>query len=210
MEFMVAQKGCSNRTGFTKKDLYNHFDRLRRAKIKDGYAHAALSYLISKADEDPLLQGKFTLKDGKLDNLVWADGSSITDYQCFSDVLAFDTTYPKNKYNRPLVVFSGTNHHGQTCIFCCGLLSDEKQKTYVLVLKMFMEIMDNKQPIVVVTYGDLAMREAIKEVLPNAAHRLCAWHLYRNACETIKNSKFLDGLKHLMYGNFFPKEFERR
>ncbi|KAL4293616.1 hypothetical protein AHAS_Ahas18G0145900 [Arachis hypogaea] len=45
---------------------------LRRAKIKDGDAHAALSYLISKADKDPLLQGKFTLKDGKLDNLVWA------------------------------------------------------------------------------------------------------------------------------------------
>ncbi|KAL4316188.1 hypothetical protein AHAS_Ahas15G0260100 [Arachis hypogaea] len=165
----------------------------------------ALSYLISKADEDPLLQGKFTLKDGKLDNLVWVDGSSITDYQCFGDVLAFDTIYQKNKYNRPLVVFLGTNHHGQTCIFGCDLLSDEKRETYVLVLNMFMEIMGNKQPIAVVTDGDLAMREAIKEVLPNAAHRLCAWHLYRNACEAIKNSKFLDGLKHLMYGNFFLK-----
>ncbi|XP_016167999.1 protein FAR1-RELATED SEQUENCE 5-like [Arachis ipaensis] len=167
MGFMVAQKGGPNRAGFTKKDLYNHFDRSRRAKIKDGDAHAALSYLISKADEDPLLQGKFTLKDG-------------------------------------------TNHHGQICIFGCGLLSDEKRETYVLVLNMFMEIMGNKQPIAVVTDGDLAMREAIKEVLPNAAHRLCAWHLYRNACEAIKNSKFLDGLKHLMYGNFFPEEFERR
>ncbi|KAL4356062.1 hypothetical protein AHAS_Ahas09G0049100 [Arachis hypogaea] len=210
MGFMVAQKGGPNRAGFTKKDLYNHFDRSRRAKIKDGDAHAALSYLISKADEDPLLQGKFTLKDGKLDNLVWADGSSITDYQYFGDVLAFDTTYQKNKYNRPLVVFSGTNHHGQTCIFGCGLLSDEKRETYVLVLNMFIEIMGNKQPIAVVTDENLAMREAIKEVLPNAAHRLCVWHLYRNACEAIKNSKFLDGLKHLMYGNFFPEEFERK
>ncbi|KAL4343821.1 protein FAR1-RELATED SEQUENCE 5-like [Arachis ipaensis] len=210
MGFMVAQKGGPNRVEFTKKDLYNHFDRSRRTKIKDGDAHAVLSYLISKADEDSLLQGKFTLKDGKFDNLVWTDGSSITDYQCFGDVLAFDTTYQKNKYNRPLVVFSGTNHHGQTCIFGCGLLSDEKRKIYVLVLNMFMEIMGNKQPIAVVTDGDLAMREAIKEVLPNAAHRLCAWHLYRNACEAIKNSKFLDGLKHLMYGNFFSEEFERR
>ncbi|KAL4329555.1 hypothetical protein AHAS_Ahas13G0311800 [Arachis hypogaea] len=82
-------------------------------------------------------------------------------------------TYQKNKYNRPLVIFSCTNHHGQRCIFCCGLLSDEKRETYVLVLKMFMEIMSNKQPIAMVTDGDLAMREAIKEVLPNAAHRLC-------------------------------------
>ncbi|RYR08241.1 hypothetical protein Ahy_B05g075816 [Arachis hypogaea] len=93
----------------------------------------------------------------------------------------------------------GTNDHGQTCIFGCGLLSDEKRETYILVLNMFMEIIGNKQPIAVVTDGDLAMREAIKEVLPNVAHRLCAWHLYRNACEAIKNSKFLDGLKHLIH-----------
>ncbi|KAL4317092.1 hypothetical protein AHAS_Ahas15G0350500 [Arachis hypogaea] len=72
-------------------------------------------------------------------------------------VLAFVTTYPKNKYNRSLVVFLRTNHHGQTCIFGCDLVSDEKRKTYLLVLKMFMEIMGNKQPIVMVTHRDLAM-----------------------------------------------------
>ncbi|XP_015944684.1 protein FAR1-RELATED SEQUENCE 5-like [Arachis duranensis] len=208
MGFMLKQKGGPGKIGFTKKDLYNHFDKSKRAKVKDGDAYAALSYLISKADEDPLLQGKFTLKDNKLENLVWADGASIIDYQCFSDVLAFDTTYQKNKYNKPLVVFSGTNHHGQTCIFGCGLLADEKHETYVLVLKMFLEIMGNKHPTAVVTDGDLAMRGAIREVMPNATHRLCAWHLHRNACEAIKNSEFLHGLKHLMYGNFFPDEFE--
>ncbi|RYR19834.1 protein FAR1-RELATED SEQUENCE 5-like [Arachis ipaensis] len=80
MGFMVAQKRGPNMTGFIKKGIYNHFDRSRRAKIKDGDAHAALNYLISNADEDPLLQGKFILKDGKLNNLVWADGSSIIDY----------------------------------------------------------------------------------------------------------------------------------
>ncbi|KAL4394065.1 hypothetical protein AHAS_Ahas02G0114700 [Arachis hypogaea] len=191
MGFLLKQKGGPGKIGFTKKDLYNHFDKSKRAKVKDGDAYAALSYLISKADEDPLLQGKFTLKDNKLENLVWADGASIIDYQCFSDVLAFDITYQKNKYNKPLVVFSGTNHH------------DEKRETYVLVLKIFLEIMGNKHPTAVVTDGDLAMRGAIREVMPNATHRLCAWHLHRNACEAIKNSKFLHGLKHLMYGNFF-------
>nr|XP_025625484.1 protein FAR1-RELATED SEQUENCE 7-like [Arachis hypogaea] len=200
IQFVPAyrQKGGPGKIDFTKKDLYNHFDKSKRAKVKDGDAYAALSYLISKADEDPLLQGKFTLKDNKLENLVWADGASIIDYQCFSDVLAFDTTYQKNKYNKPLVVFSRTNHHGQTCIFGCGLLADEKHETYVLVLKIFLEIMGNKLPIAVVTDGDLAMRGAIREVMPNAMHQLCAWHLHRNACEAIKTSEFLHGLKHLM------------
>ncbi|KAL4349608.1 hypothetical protein AHAS_Ahas10G0059000 [Arachis hypogaea] len=158
------QKGGPEKIGFTKKNLYNHFDKSKRAKVKDGDAYAALSYLISKAGEDPLLQEKFTLKDNKLKNLVWADGASIIDYQCFSDVLAFDTTYQKNKYNKPLVVFSGTNHHGQTCIFGCGLLADKKHETYVLVLKIFLEIMGNKHQTAVVTDGDLAMRGAIREV----------------------------------------------
>ncbi|XP_072062036.1 protein FAR1-RELATED SEQUENCE 5-like [Arachis hypogaea] len=208
MGFMLKQKGGPEKIGFTKKDLYNYFDKSKHAKVKDSDAYATLSYLISKADEDPLLQGKFTLKDNKLENLVWANGASIVDYQYFSDVLAFDTTYQKNKYNKPLVVFSGTNHHGQTCIFGCGLLADEKHETYVLVLKIFLEITGNKHPTAVVTDGDLAMRGAIREVMPNATHRLCAWHLHRNACEAIKNSEFLHGLKHLMYGNFFPDEFE--
>jgi transposase-like protein len=29
----------------------------------------------------------------------------------------------------------------------------------------------------VITDGDLAMRNAIRRVFPNAHHRLCAWHL---------------------------------
>ena len=39
--------------------------------------------------------------DGKLLNLFLADGASIIDYECFGDVIAFDTTYKKNKYNKP-------------------------------------------------------------------------------------------------------------
>ncbi|KAL4299946.1 hypothetical protein AHAS_Ahas17G0151700 [Arachis hypogaea] len=80
---------------------------------------------------------KFTLKDGKLDNLVWADGASVVDYECFGDVLAFDTTYKKNVYNKPLVIFSGTNHHDQTTIFGCALLSDERSDTFKWALKEF-------------------------------------------------------------------------
>ena len=68
---MVAQKGGYAQVGFTKKDLYNHIDSSRHAKVKDGDAFAALTYLLSKADNDPLILGKFCLtNDGKLQNLV--------------------------------------------------------------------------------------------------------------------------------------------
>ena len=209
MGYMVAQKGGYAHVGFTKKDLYNHIDRNRRAKMIDGDANAALIYLWAKADHDPLLQGIYTLTDdGKLLNLFWADGTSLIDYECFGDVIAFDTTYKKNKYNKPLVIFSGSNHHGHTTIFGCALINDEKFETYKWVLEAFLEAMSNKHPKAVVTDGDGAMREAIKEVFPNATHRLCAWHLHRNACENVKHPQFLEDFKSLIYGNFTPTQFE--
>ncbi|KAJ1427873.1 Zinc finger, PMZ-type [Sesbania bispinosa] len=60
----------------------------------------------------------------------------------------------------------------------------------------------------VVTDGDSSMREAIKQVFPNASHRLCAWHLHKNACENVKNAGFLDDFKVAMYSNFTEDQFE--
>ncbi|CAH9115561.1 unnamed protein product [Cuscuta epithymum] len=149
-----------------------------------------------------------TTEDGKLKHLFWADGRSRSDFQCFGDVLAFDTTYKKNKYNKPLVIFSGCNHHSQTTIFGCALLGDETIETYKWVLEAFLDAMHNKHPISVVTDGDGAMRDAIKQVFPNASHRLCAWHLHKNACENVKKSDFLTDFMKAMYYNFSPDEFE--
>ncbi|KAL4316114.1 hypothetical protein AHAS_Ahas15G0252700 [Arachis hypogaea] len=186
MGYMVSQKGGYDKVGFTSKDLHNHISKTMRSKVKDGDVFAVLAYLLSKADSDPLFLEKFTLKDGRLDNLVWADGASVVDYEYFSDVLAFDTTYKKNVYNKPLVIFSRTNHHGQTTIFGCALLSYERSETFKWALKKFLKIMSRKLSGGVVTDGDRAMREAILEVFPGIPHRLCAWHLHRNVVQNIK------------------------
>lgn len=55
--------------------------------------------------------------------------------------------------------------------------------------------MENKYPKTVVTDGDGAMTESIKQFFPNATHRFCVWHLNRNAYENVKKSQFLDGFK---------------
>ncbi|KAL4275902.1 hypothetical protein AHAS_Ahas20G0153600 [Arachis hypogaea] len=69
--------------------------------------------------------------------------------------------------------------------------------------------MGGKSPKVVITDGDLAMRDAIKNVLPDVTHRLCGWHLQRNACENIKNPNFLHDFKGLIYDNNDHREFDR-
>jgi len=62
----------------------------------------------------------------------------------------------------------------------------------------------------VITDGDIAMRNAIKKVFPKARHRLCAWHLIRNANANVKNLQFVTKFKQCMLGDFDVNEFELR
>ncbi|RYR34701.1 hypothetical protein Ahy_A10g049695 [Arachis hypogaea] len=132
-------------------------------KVKGGDANATTSYLRGKAGNDFYFFGKYTLSnENRLKNLFWADGTSRIDYECFGDILTFDLTYNRNVYNKPLVIFSGSNHNGQTVIFGCGLLVNEDIDSYKWLLETFLEAMGNKHFMAVVTDRDLSMREAIK------------------------------------------------
>ncbi|KAJ1426696.1 Zinc finger, PMZ-type [Sesbania bispinosa] len=71
------------------------------------------------------------------------------------------------------------------------------------------DTMFNKVPKAVVTDGDGAMREAIRSVFLGSIHMLCSWHLHQNACENVKNPKFLENFKKLIYANFTPEKFEQ-
>ncbi|MCI18556.1 protein FAR1-RELATED SEQUENCE 5-like, partial [Trifolium medium] len=70
--------------------------------------------------------------------------------------------------------------------------------------------MGGKSPKSVITDGDFAMRNAIKTVFPNAHHRLCAWHLIRNATSNVKDIQFVSRFKQCMLGDFDVAEFECR
>ncbi|XP_057442710.1 protein FAR1-RELATED SEQUENCE 7-like isoform X2 [Lotus japonicus] len=209
MGLMLGQKGSHEALGFTKKDLFNHIDKEKRIRVGNGDAVAALSYFQAKAEGDPMFFSKYTkTEDENLKDLFWSDGVSRVDYHAFGDVIAFDSTYKRNKYNKPLVIFCGYNHHGQTTVFACGLVTDESIETYKWVLETFAECMFQKHPKGVVTDGDLAMKEAISCVFPNARHRLCGWHIQQKALQKLKNSDFLDDFKVLIYGNFNPDRFD--
>ncbi|MED6185930.1 hypothetical protein PIB30_118569 [Stylosanthes scabra] len=208
MGFMVGQARAFAGVEFSK-DLYSYVDKQRCPKIADGDALAAISYLQGKADSDPTLFARYTTTDDdQLGHLFWADGLSQVDYEYFGDVVALDTKYKENMYHKRLVIFSGTNHHRQTCIFACALLADERADTYKWALENFLDAMEKKHPSAVVTDDNEAMREAIQAVLPNTAHRLCAWHLQKGAEDNIKDTEFAEAFKKSIYTNFDPDEFE--
>ena len=64
-------------------------------------------------------------------NVFWADARCRVAYEYFGDVVTFDTTYLTNKYDMPFAAFVGVNHHGQSTLLGCGLLSGEDTDSFV-------------------------------------------------------------------------------
>ncbi|KAJ1394081.1 MULE transposase domain [Sesbania bispinosa] len=186
--------------------------RVSKQRVMQGSdVKGAFQYLRDRGSaEGPIFWSHTLDSEGRLMRLFWCDGHSQVDYKVFGDVLAFDATYKTNKYHFPLVVFSGINHHNQTTIFASAVIADETEETYVWLLEQLMVAMKGKAPLSVITDGDLAMKNAIKRVFPNAHHRLCAWHLLRNANTNVKNPRFLAVFKKCMLGDYEIYEFQHR
>ena len=106
-------------------------------------------------------------------NFFWRDAKSRIDYDCFEDVVSFDTTYRTNKYNLICALFVGVNHHWQTITFGCAFLSSETEISFDWLFRTFLESMGNKQPKIIFTDQDAAMSNAIKSVFTESSHRLC-------------------------------------
>ncbi|KAJ1408298.1 Zinc finger, PMZ-type [Sesbania bispinosa] len=203
------QSGGYEKIGFRKKDMYNKISEQRRSLCSD--AKGALEYLGLLRLSDSMMYFEHTVDgQGRLQHVFWSDGYSQVDYSIFGEVLAFDATYGKNKYFMPLVVFSGVNNHNRSTIFAAAIIANETEETYVWLLEQFSRCMKGKLPNAVVTDGDLAMKNAIERVFPNAYHRLCAWHLMRNATCNVKNADFTKGFEDCMLGYYDVGTFRRK
>lgn len=95
-------------------------------------------------------------------------------------------------------------------VFASAMVSNETEKTYIWFLEQFLEAMKGKSPISVITDGDLAMRNTIRKVFPNAHHRLCARHLFRNATTNIGNPSFTAQFRRSMLGDYEIGEFRKK
>ncbi|RYR34210.1 hypothetical protein Ahy_A10g048957 [Arachis hypogaea] len=81
MGLMVGQASGYANIRFTKKDLDNHFQRTCSTKLIAGDSNATISYLLGKADVDPMAIARYNATDeGRLKNLFWVDGICRSDY----------------------------------------------------------------------------------------------------------------------------------
>ncbi|XP_027101265.1 protein FAR1-RELATED SEQUENCE 5-like [Coffea eugenioides] len=209
MKYFVIKAGLYSNVGFCIKNLYNRMNEEHRKDIFNGDAEEALGFLVAKKDVDDMFFYKYHVNnEGRLVRLFWANSKSRVDFSTFGDVLVFDTTNKTNKYRKPLVVLARVNNHLNSTIFGYALLSDERIKTYEWVLSIFIEAMDGKKPVAVMTDRDSTMRRVIKNLLPNTCHRLCSSHLHRNASSNISYEEFNDRLYNLMAKKCSIQEFE--
>ncbi|XP_022865312.1 protein FAR1-RELATED SEQUENCE 5-like [Olea europaea var. sylvestris] len=139
----VAEAGGYENMTCIEKDCRNYVEKVRRLRLGEGDAMSLLK------------------------NLFWADNRSRQAYKEFGDVVTFDTTYLTNKYDMPFAPFVGVNHHGQSILLGCGLLSNEDTDTFVWLFKTWMLCMHSKAPNEIITDQDRAMQNAIKIVFPN-------------------------------------------
>ncbi|KAL8094611.1 hypothetical protein AgCh_036232 [Apium graveolens] len=78
--------------------------------------------------------------ENRVRGLVWVDPRSMNAYKNFDDVITFDSTYRTNR--------------------------DETEASYKWVLRTWLEAVDNKPPRTIITDQDIALRNAIVEVMP--------------------------------------------
>ncbi|KAJ0554296.1 putative MULE transposase domain, FHY3/FAR1 family [Helianthus annuus] len=98
------------------------------------------------------------------------------NYNAFGDVVAFDATYDTNKYNMIFVPFTGVDNHQKCVTFGAGLLYNETIESFTWLLDSFLKA-HVKQPRLVLTDQDAAMKQAVSSVFTESTHRLCMWHV---------------------------------
>ncbi|KAF5442386.1 hypothetical protein F2P56_035049 [Juglans regia] len=135
-------------------------------------------------------------------------------YESFVDVITFDTTYLTNAYKMPFAPFVGVNHHGQSILFGCGLISNEDAHTFEWLFESWLKCMNDQPPKAIITDQDKAMKIAISRVFPTSRHRFCLWHIMKKLPEKFgSHSRYEDiksTLQKYVYDSLSQHEFEER
>ncbi|KAL6138692.1 hypothetical protein ACLB2K_063971 [Fragaria x ananassa] len=146
-----------------------------------------------------------------MNRCFWADPTSKKAYYSFNDVVVFDTTYNTNKYRMIFAPITGVNHHGQTIVFGCGLLSDEKTESFIWLLEQWLKAMPSGPPNVIITDQDPAIAKAIAQVLPLTFHRFCLWHImfkFRDKLGPVIAQNYYGLFRASVYNSETKEEFE--
>ncbi|KAH6800400.1 hypothetical protein C2S52_000864 [Perilla frutescens var. hirtella] len=212
MRLLELEYGGPEHIGCTERDIRN-LEQEQRDEEKGIDAESLIEFFSSEKEKNSAFFFDYeTDSHNKLSRCFWADSTSRMAYSDFGDVVVFDSTYNTNKYGMIFAPFVGVNHHHQTIIFGCGLLSDDKIESFCWLFNKWMEAMPTSAPTVIITDQDPAITNAITQVLPQTVHRYCLWHILTKFPDKISPVTFRDhyqSIKKVIEISTSPDEFEQ-
>ncbi|XP_047180971.1 protein FAR1-RELATED SEQUENCE 3-like [Vigna umbellata] len=130
---IVGEAGGFENMQFVERDARNFICHHRRSFCKEGDGQVLLHDFSKMRD----LNNEFFYdiemdEDNRICSVFWADARSRAACDEFGDVVSFDTTYLTNKYDMPFAPFVGVNHHGQSILLGCGLLSSQDTASCII------------------------------------------------------------------------------
>ncbi|KAL6653058.1 hypothetical protein ACP70R_011983 [Stipagrostis hirtigluma subsp. patula] len=150
-------------------DIESTLEHVRRLqKEQPGFYYAV------KTDEINIVRGIF-----------WTDARARLDYALYGDFISFDTAYRTIEHNMLFAPLIGINGHGKKTVFGWALLEDEKAETFSWLFKIFLDVMDGKQPSIILTDQDSVITKSIAEIFPTVFHRFGMWHVMRKATDEL-------------------------
>ncbi|XP_023768352.2 protein FAR1-RELATED SEQUENCE 5-like [Lactuca sativa] len=211
--YSAIQVGPSVRGG-----LVSDFNNARR-NLNCYIGGRDAKFLVDKMNDRkknvPSFTFEYKVLNKRLNALFWADETAKHNYNSFGDVLSLDATFSMNKYDMVFVPFTGIDNHKKCVTFGAGLLSKEDGVSYEWLLRAFLKAF-RKQPQLVISDQDPALKKAIDKVFPFAHHRLCMWHITKKLLNKIlsiedaaTNQKFRKRFHSIIWNSKLePHEFE--
>ncbi|KAF2309987.1 hypothetical protein GH714_006081 [Hevea brasiliensis] len=164
IRLLEVQAGGPENLSCLSKDCRNFIERKRRLRLGDGDAEAIRKLFVRMQRNDPEFFYSFDLDDdSRLSNVLWVHPRSRAAYEEFNDVVSFDTTYLVNRYKLPFATIVGVNHHGQSILLGCALISHEDVNTFKWLFMTWLEAMEDVHPNSILTDQCESMRKAIRE-----------------------------------------------
>ncbi|KAG8362831.1 hypothetical protein BUALT_BualtUnG0033000 [Buddleja alternifolia] len=195
---------------FDEGELRNNVNKL---KLKRGDAQEMFYFFTMMQLRDPSFFYVMDINEqGHLRNIFWADTKCRATYGYFGDVIFIDTTNLIEKYEVPLVVFGGINHHAQTVLLGCGLVSGQTVDSFIWLLRAWLTYMVGRTPQTVVTNQCKSLQTSISEVFPRAFHCLSLTNIMKKVPEELVGLEEFDAIKmaftRAVYRSLRVDEFE--
>uniref|UniRef100_A0A0A9BNI3 Protein FAR1-RELATED SEQUENCE n=1 Tax=Arundo donax TaxID=35708 RepID=A0A0A9BNI3_ARUDO len=147
-----------------------------------------LGYFKRLNAENPSFSYAFQVnKNDCLTHAFWADAKVRTSYYYFGDAVTLETSFVDNEDFLPLVMLMGINHHLQSIMFGCALLTDCTEASYIWLLQNWITAMGSHHPTSLTTCYNEAISSAVAKVFPQTHHLYCTSQILNRCKENLAN-----------------------